>query len=72
MQLRYNLVTYGFGVRQCLGKYLADHTIKTLIIALVQRFHWTLFDEEDTQLGSSGAWAAKTDTEIEMFPRIVS
>ncbi|KAI1421986.1 putative cytochrome P450 monooxygenase [Xylaria sp. FL1777] len=45
---RYNLWRFGFGPRQCIGKYVADVVIRSLIIHLVENYELSLRDTEWT------------------------
>lgn len=52
LQLRYHFWRFGFGPRQCMGKYVADLIIRTLLVHLVKHFELSLEKE-----GEDGVWA---------------
>ncbi|GBE88130.1 Cytochrome P450 monooxygenase gliC [Sparassis crispa] len=61
--VRRHLFTFGFGPRQCLGKYLADKMIKTLLVYMFGRF------EGETLPGGKDAddeWKVKVDTFVQL------
>lgn len=44
---RYRLWRFGFGPRQCMGKYVADFIIRALLVHLVEGYDVTLLDAND-------------------------
>ncbi|KAF2756234.1 cytochrome p450 monooxygenase GliC [Pseudovirgaria hyperparasitica] len=46
---RYRYWRFGFGPRQCLGKYVADLLIKCLIIELLERYDLRLFESKEAE-----------------------
>ncbi|KAF1362643.1 cytochrome p450 monooxygenase GliC [Lizonia empirigonia] len=44
-QVRYNMWRYGFGPRQCMGKYVADRMLRSIVAAIVKDFHLQLRPE---------------------------
>ncbi|TPX07900.1 uncharacterized protein E0L32_010355 [Thyridium curvatum] len=55
-ELRYRFWRFGFGPRQCMGKYVADLTIRRTLVHIVQGYDLGWLDKED--------WARKDDTWI--------
>lgn len=45
-EIRYNYWRFGFGPRQCMGKYVADLIIRMLLVELVDRFELVMRDED--------------------------
>ena len=45
-EMRYNYWRFGFGPRQCMGKYVADLVIRMLIVELVERYELSLREED--------------------------
>ncbi|KAI0946412.1 hypothetical protein AcW1_009882 [Taiwanofungus camphoratus] len=61
--VRKHLFTFGFGPRQCLGKYVADKMVKTLLVYLFGRFQGeTLPGGKDAQ----DEWKVKVDTFVQL------
>lgn len=58
-EMRYNYWRYGFGPRQCMGKYLADLVIRMLLVELVERFELELRKED-----VAGKWERDRETWI--------
>lgn len=44
--LRYHFWRFGFGPRQCMGRYLADFVIRALVIHLVEYYDLSLMDDD--------------------------
>jgi cytochrome P450 len=69
LQLRYNLMTFGFGPRQCLGQHDAERTIKSLVYHLVNEYHFTLRGGQmvagDLKIDDRN-WVALSDVELEL------
>ncbi|KAJ5751315.1 cytochrome P450 oxidoreductase GliC [Penicillium manginii] len=57
---RYRLWRFGFGPRQCLGKYLADLFLKTLLAHIVENYRIEMKDSSPVSLddlkGNSAGW----------------
>jgi cytochrome P450 len=57
---RYRLWRFGFGPRQCLGKYLADLFLKTLLAHIVENYRIEMKDASPVSLddlkGNSAGW----------------
>ncbi|KAJ6038256.1 cytochrome P450 oxidoreductase GliC [Penicillium canescens] len=57
---RYRLWRFGFGPRQCLGKYLADLFLKTLLAHIVENYRIEMKDTSPVSLddlkGNSSGW----------------
>ncbi|KAB8070356.1 cytochrome P450 monooxygenase GliC2 [Aspergillus leporis] len=68
-ELRYNLMTFGFGPRQCLGQHDAERTIKSLVYHLVNEYHFTLRGGQmvagDLKIDDRN-WVALSDVELEL------
>lgn len=45
-EMRYNYWRFGFGPRQCLGKYVADLIIRMLLVKLVEGYELEMRDED--------------------------
>ena len=58
-EMRYNYWRYGFGPRQCMGKYLADLVIRMLLVELVESFELELRKED-----VAGKWERDRETWI--------
>ncbi|KAL4783359.1 cytochrome P450 [Aspergillus varians] len=59
--VRYHMWRFGFGPRQCLGKYVADLILRVFLVHLVR--DWKL-DFGDRQAGDSRDWKRDLDTWI--------
>lgn len=60
-ELRYNYWRFGFGPRQCMGKYVADLVIRMLLVELVDGFELDVKEEGDRE---QGAWGRDRETWI--------
>ena len=62
-QMRYHYWRYGFGPRQCLGKYLVDLIIKVIVVHLVEdrRLSFTAMTHWDKNPES---WIAQATTDL--------
>ncbi|KAI8632621.1 putative cytochrome P450 monooxygenase [Xylariaceae sp. FL1651] len=67
--LRYHLWRFGFGPRQCMGKYIADTMIRALLIHLVNNFDLALLDKSAGWLRNSDLWINHPDMNIVCTPR---
>jgi cytochrome P450 len=56
VQTRYSFWRFGFGPRQCLGKYVADLMIRTLIVHIVENFELGILDEDEEWKRDPEAW----------------
>ncbi|KAK8119946.1 uncharacterized protein PG998_004572, partial [Apiospora kogelbergensis] len=61
--MRYQYWRFGFGPRQCLGKYLADIIIRVVVAHMVQKYQLTL-DATSTWDKKSGVWISQADCDI--------
>ncbi|MCJ1366514.1 hypothetical protein MMC16_005643 [Acarospora aff. strigata] len=55
-EARYNYWRFGFGPRQCMGKYVADLIIRALLVHLVDGFELGLVDKEGVWGRDRGNW----------------
>lgn len=62
-ELRYQYWRFGFGPRQCLGKYIADLIIGVLVAHLVENYQLSL-DSASTWDKDRESWIAQTSTTI--------
>ncbi|KAE8137353.1 cytochrome P450 oxidoreductase GliC [Aspergillus pseudotamarii] len=62
-QLRYRYWRYGFGPRQCLGKYTADVILHVLLASLVEKYYMRL---KCTEYSDLEGWQRKPDTWISL------
>lgn len=60
-KLRYHFWRFGFGPRQCMGKYVADLIIRQLVVFLVQRFDLLLVGEGRDWERSRESWITHPD-----------
>lgn len=58
-EMRYNYWRFGFGPRQCMGKYLADLVIRMLLVELVEGFELDMGRED-----RAGIWGRDRETWI--------
>lgn len=58
-EMRYNYWRFGFGPRQCMGKYVADLVIRMLLVELMERFELDVRDED-----RAGVWGRDRETWI--------
>ena len=75
LQLRYNLFTFGFGTRKCLGQHEAEVLIKTIIAQLVVWYDLTLgASTEGTErvVVEEGNWVPVANIELELRERQVN
>lgn len=63
LEMRYQYWRFGFGPRQCLGKYVVDHIIRAILAHLLA--HYRLSLHESTRWDKNPAvWIAHPNTEI--------
>ncbi|KGO38979.1 Cytochrome P450, E-class, group I [Penicillium expansum] len=71
--LRYNLFTFGFGSRKCLGKHFAEAMVKTFVAELLSRYEIripnTAADGQDIK-ERKATWVPISDIEIMLIPVI--
>lgn len=61
--LRYHYWRFGFGPRQCVGKYVADMVIKVLVARLLKEFELGVLEETCWER-DPGTWIAHPDTVV--------
>ncbi|KAI0107204.1 putative cytochrome P450 monooxygenase [Nemania sp. FL0031] len=69
VELRYHLWRFGFGPRQCMGKYIADIMIRALLIHLVNNYDLALLDPSAHWPRNSEMWINHPDMKIACTPR---
>ncbi|KAH8702189.1 cytochrome P450 monooxygenase GliC2 [Talaromyces proteolyticus] len=71
-QLRYNLSTFGYGPRKCLGQYIADKIIKSLVFHLFYKYEVSLNlgqdDKGDFKVDKT-SWVGLYDLELKLVAR---
>ncbi|KKK25539.1 hypothetical protein P175DRAFT_0512147 [Aspergillus ochraceoroseus IBT 24754] len=71
-QLRYNLFSFGFGTRKCLGQHFAEAMMKLFICQLLSRYQIGLPRTEKQKDGdyktSKDAWVPIADVEVNLRP----
>ncbi|KAL4908841.1 hypothetical protein BDW74DRAFT_165571 [Aspergillus multicolor] len=74
-QLRYNLATFGYGPRKCLGQHIADKIIKAVVYHLFGRYKVSLQPmeaaEEDFQVDKT-SWVGLYEVEVKLKDRKTS
>ncbi|KAJ5789837.1 cytochrome P450 oxidoreductase GliC [Penicillium psychrosexuale] len=69
---RYRLWRFGFGPRQCLGKYLADLFLKTLLAHIVENYRIEMKDASPVSLddlkGNSAGWINLATEDVVWVP----
>ncbi|KAJ5879745.1 Cytochrome P450 E-class group I [Penicillium solitum] len=66
--LRYNLFTFGFGSRKCLGKHFAEAMVKTFVAELLSRYEIRIAKTaaDDSNKVRKVTWVPLSDIEIMM------
>ncbi|EKG22638.1 Cytochrome P450 [Macrophomina phaseolina MS6] len=54
--LRYHFWRFGFGPRQCMGKYLADIMLRTLMVELLRDYRLDLLDKDQDWSVDPNSW----------------
>ncbi|EFQ96923.1 cytochrome P450 monooxygenase GliC2 [Nannizzia gypsea CBS 118893] len=71
-QLRYNLATYGYGPRKCLGQHIADKLIKSVVYHLFTRYQVSLEPMQaldgEFKLDKT-SWVGLYDVNLRLKPR---
>ncbi|KAI1120159.1 putative cytochrome P450 monooxygenase [Nemania abortiva] len=67
--LRYHLWRFGFGPRQCMGKYIADIIIRALLVHLVNNYDLAILDPSADWLRNSEMWINHPDMKIACTPQ---
>ena len=55
-EARYNFWRFGFGPRQCLGKYAADLIIRSILVHLMSNYQLELLDKDQKWLRNGQVW----------------
>ena len=63
-EARYNLWRFGFGPRQCLGRYVADLIMKELLTQLLSVYELSMPEKEETWQRDMQTWINHPDFEI--------
>lgn len=58
---RYHFWRFGFGPRQCMGKYVADLIIRAILVYLVKKYHLGLLETGTEWKRSSESWITHPD-----------
>ncbi|EZF30492.1 Cytochrome P450 oxidoreductase [Trichophyton interdigitale] len=72
-QLRYNLATYGYGPRKCLGQHIADKIIKSVVYHLFSRYQISLEPMQalDGEFKvDKTSWVGLYDVNLKLKPRV--
>ncbi|EDP52457.1 cytochrome P450 monooxigenase GliC2 [Aspergillus fumigatus A1163] len=71
-QLRYNLATFGYGPRKCLGQHIADKIVKAVVYHLFSKYRVSLMPmqavEGDFKVDKT-SWVALYDVDLKLEPR---
>ena len=70
-QLRYNYWRFGFGPRQCMGKYVADLMIRVLLEYLVKHYTLGIREKDESWARSAESWITHPDLLIKCERRAV-
>ncbi|MCJ1401070.1 hypothetical protein MMC11_004282 [Xylographa trunciseda] len=62
--MRYNFWRFGFGPRQCMGKYLADLVMKILLIHLLEHYELSLLEHGKDWDRNPETWITHPDTDV--------
>jgi cytochrome P450 len=69
-ELRYQYWRFGFGPRQCMGRYVADLVIRALLAHLVVNYEMGILDgDEDKWNRDSESWITLPDMQLMCEPR---
>ncbi|GAW14655.1 hypothetical protein ANO14919_040580 [Xylariales sp. No.14919] len=69
VEQRYHYWRFGFGPRQCLGKYLADIIIRSLIIYLVENYELSITNASDEWQQNPEVWISHPHMKVNCLPR---
>lgn len=67
--MRYNLATFGFGPRKCLGQHIAETMVKSVLAQLVLNFELRVTQGKDKNGKYSvdeTSWVPLSDVELEL------
>lgn len=62
--LRYHFWRFGFGPRQCMGKYVADLMIRSLLVHLLENYELDLLAKEGEWKRDLGSWISHPKMEL--------
>ena len=63
-ETRYNFWRFGFGPRQCLGKYIADVIIRAVLSELVQTYDLALPEDGSEWRRDDGVWLSRPNMKL--------
>jgi len=66
--LRYHFWRFGFGPRQCMGKYIADAIIRVLLVELLTTYRLELHNEEEAWQRDLNSWITHPQTLLKCIP----
>ncbi|KAI0542849.1 cytochrome P450 [Xylaria digitata] len=69
VEQRYHYWRFGFGPRQCLGKYLADVVIRSLIIYLVENYELSMPDSSSEWVRNPEVWISHPQMQVGCLQR---
>ncbi|QGA13934.1 hypothetical protein EYB26_001586 [Talaromyces marneffei] len=73
IDMRYNLFTFGFGTRKCLGQYFAEAVVKLCVINLLDFYDIRVVHPSDgAQSGQNKTWIPASDMRLTLTKRDTS
>lgn len=68
--MRYNLFTFGFGTRKCLGQYFAEAVIKLCVISLLDFYDIRVVSPtDDAQFEQNKTWIPASNIHLMLTNR---